>query len=85
MDQRQTFADTRELLTILTNLYTKRVTVALLIDQNGLSRISGFIELLGESSFTVFENHTNTASKHRILLHEVVAVNGIFHSDYSEC
>lgn len=85
MDQRQTFSDTGELLAILTNHHIQNTFLAFLIDQNGLSRINGYIESIDKINSTLSLVIAHALSRHRILLDEIVAVNGIFRSDYSEC
>lgn len=85
MDQRQTFADTRELLAILADLHMQNTSVAFLVDQNGLSRINGYIESIDKINSTLSLVIVHALSRHRILLDEIVAVKGIFRSDYSEC
>ena len=84
MDQRQTFGDLVELKTILDQLQREQTVAALLADREGLFRISGKIvsvskEQALENATILFDNGTS------LKLNEIIAVNGIFRSDYSEC
>jgi hypothetical protein len=84
MDQRQTFANLGELREILNQLYEEHTPVALLADQEGLFRTSGNIAApINETSLedALLKLDNGSALK----LNQIVAVNGIFHSDYSEC
>jgi hypothetical protein len=84
MDQRQTFGNLEELTQILNKLYNENTSVALLADREGLFRTSG--NIVAAINETALENATLTLDNGRSLnLTEIVAVNGIFHSDYSEC
>ncbi len=85
MDQRHTFADTAALTDLLTTLQKEQKYAAFLIDQNGLSRISGTIESIQNKNAPQLILSVDGISKQIILLDEIVAVNGIFRSDYSEC
>src|SRR6476620_11685963 len=66
---------------IILSLYQKKDPVNILYDDNGLTRANGYIKYLNEneSPYLVLENET------RININSIVAVNGIFASDYSEC
>lgn len=46
MDQRQTFVNNEELLTILLTIQNDKSHVALLIDRNGLTRVDGNIKAI---------------------------------------
>jgi hypothetical protein len=84
MDQRETFKTPEELKAILDNLRQEDATVWLLVDSEGLSRVSGKITAL--SSDAPAANATLQINDEKpLLLSEIVAVNGIFHADYSEC
>jgi len=84
MDIRQTFSSEHELMEMLADLKAKQRDVALLVDRDGLSRAAGKITALAAdnltNSVTVSLNNDNTYE-----LTEIIAVNGIFRSDYSEC
>lgn len=84
MDQRQTFKTHEELRAILNNLQQEDATVWLLVDSEGLSRVSGKITAM--SNDVPVMNATLQINGEAVLrLSEIVAVNGIFHADYSEC
>jgi hypothetical protein len=80
MDKRQTFADSTELLSILSGFYEDKQNVALLVDIDGLTRMEGKISAISENGdlhkiiITVDDNDGT-------LLNEIIAVNGIFRSD----
>jgi transcriptional regulator of heat shock response len=84
MDQRETFNDLQKLKDILNKLYQEQDIVSLLLDQEGLTRMEGFITSIEEQTdpgnTLVILNDTE-----RFLLRQVIAVNGQFRSDYSEC
>ena len=84
MDIRQTFASTEELSEILTDLKATNADVAMLIDRDGLFRAAGKITDIRaddlKGGITVLLNEDSA-----YLLTDIVAVNGIFRSDYSEC
>lgn len=84
MDIRQTFASEHELKEILANLKAKHTDVALLVDRDGLSRAAGKITALTTGNLT---NSVTVSldNKTTYELTEIIAVNGIFRSDYSEC
>jgi hypothetical protein len=86
MDQRQTFKDLKELKAILENLCDQQEKASFLVDREGLTRMEGTIASLelGESLTTaiIYLNCSETSFHY---LHEIIAVNGIFRSDYSEC
>lgn len=84
MDQRQTFSDLHELLSLIIAFSEDAKKVSLLIDDNGLERLEGIItrttqkENLNETNITVDTNR-------EVTLKNIIAINGIFGSDYSEC
>ena len=84
MDIRQTFSSEHELMEMLADLKAKQRDVALLVDRDGLARAAGKITALATdnltNSVTVSLNNDNTYEPT-----EIIAVNGIFRSDYSEC
>jgi len=82
MDKRETFGSPQKLLAILNNLQQQQVS--LLVDDNGLTRMEGTITAIEEESNAANAVVTiNGADK--ILLRQIIAVNGVFRSDYSEC
>lgn len=86
MDQRLTFDDLHSLKAILLNLCDQKDKVSLLLDREGLIRMEGIIENIEEKTpleATVII--VNNSVPQPIFLKEIIAVNGIFSSDYSEC
>lgn len=82
MDQRTIFQDYSELLRLLYSL--QGTHASFLVDDDGLTRLDGTI--------TAVAPDTNAAKSQFVLdgtitlhLEQVIAVNGIFRSDYSEC
>lgn len=84
MDKRETFDDLQKLKTILNTLLQQQAKASFLIDNNGLTRIEGVITAIEEQPDLNFAaitiNHTD-----KILLKQIIAVNGQFCSNYSEC
>lgn len=85
MDQRQTFGTSEELKAILANPGQSPAKVSLLLDRDGLTRLEGTIESMDENN-PYPEILINTGNQTiRVYLREIIAVNGIFRSDYTEC
>jgi hypothetical protein len=84
MDQRQTFGTHEELKAFLTNLQKEGTTAGLLVDHEGLSRASGKITAISNGS-TIADDMIQINGESTFRLGDIVAVNGIFRSDYSEC
>jgi hypothetical protein len=83
MDQRETFDSAESLKKILTNIYHQQQMASLLIDINGLERVEGYITQVEDGSEAA---KTIVAINNRqLMLHQIIAVNGIFHAAYSEC
>lgn len=84
MDRRTTFKDDEELITFLSALQEENKKVSLLVDDEGIGRMEGRIVSIAKnkdipnSSFTLDDNT-------QLLIKQVIAVNGNFRSDYSEC
>lgn len=84
MDQRVTFRDEQQLLSIFSNLRHQDKLASLLIDEDGLTRKEGKIsgieqgENIGKTKITVDGDEP-------FHLEQVIAVNGLFRDDYSEC
>jgi hypothetical protein len=84
MDQRTTFKDVDQLMDIINVVFKEKAKASFIIDKEGLTRMEGLI--------TNVEHNTSSA---RTVVHlqpsnyfhldEVIAINGIFRSDYSEC
>lgn len=83
MDQRETFSNEAELLSVISRFFEQKLLVSLLIDQQGLSRIEGYIGAIEISDD--IRKTTITVSDNKISLEEIIAANGLFRSDYSEC
>lgn len=85
MDQRQTFGNLNELKAILEDDDTQHKAAHLIIDRDGLLRVNGHISsvetIVDGRDFIRIDNSVFPF----IYLAEIVAVNGIFRSDYSEC
>jgi hypothetical protein len=84
MDQRQTFNDSNELLALVTSIFNDRQEASLLIDREGLIRVHGLITSVkqgngNENTIITFDNGDT------VLLKEIIGINGVFRSDYSEC
>lgn len=84
MDQRKTFASLQELLAILRPLFQQGETASFLVDDEGITRIEGMITAVDEQKET---GETVITLDHaaNFLLKQIIAVNGQFRSDYSEC
>jgi hypothetical protein len=80
MDKRETFDSLQKLKNILAALQQQQQHVSLLLDNEGLSRMEGIITSMDERTDIITVNSTDT-----ILVNHIVAVNGQFRSDYSEC
>ena len=83
MDKRETFRDISELLFVIKELFKQQKEVSLLIDRNGLHRVSGIIKTINDEgkdqASIVFTDEL------KIDLKEIVGINGVFHTDYTEC
>ena len=82
MDCRVTTSKETGFLQLLQAAYDSKNKVNLLIDSDGLTRIEGVITCLeseNDQMIIALENGQ------RIPLMQLVAVNGIFSSDFSEC
>ena len=84
MDLRETFANDEQLYEFLFQLFNEKQKVSLIIDNNGLTRMEGEITALVKQE--IRKKSLMTVDKEKpVKLEQVVAVNGIFRSDYSEC
>ena len=82
MDTRVTISDKQSFFQLLKILYEDQKKVSLLYDNNGLTRYEGMISaILNGSSQSYLLMHDGT----KIDIPAVIAVNGIFAPDYSEC
>ena len=82
MDSRQTLRVHETFAELLHRIFEAGDKAHLLIDDNGITRLEGFIDALtinNPSPFMVLENGTT------VPLQTIVAVNGIFRPEYGEC
>lgn len=82
MDSRKTLKRNDTFLALLQDLLNTGEKASLLIDDNGMERAEGIVKVIrldNEVPFVQLEGST------KIILASIVAVNGIFHPDYSEC
>lgn len=84
MDQRVTFDNAKSLLSTLSGLYQKKEKISLLLDLQGLSRLEGIIDSIEEKQ-PLEKTLIKVNNADAFLLKQVIAVNGIFRSEYSEC
>jgi hypothetical protein len=82
MDRRKTLVVTETFRKMLLEFYLSKEKVSLLYDDNGLTRADDFIKEykdVGDESYLALENGQ------KIVINNVIAVNGTFLSQYSEC
>ena len=82
MDMRETVVDQQSFLYMLQTLKEENKKVFLLYDEQGLTRAEGFITAfmpVDERAAVMLDNGMT------IPVRSIVAVNGIFLSDYSTC
>jgi hypothetical protein len=84
MDQRQTFPNLESLRSILNDMILKGEKASFLLDRNGLSRTEGSILSVEETS-PIGDTVVKLNNDDLVYLKEIVGVNGIFRSDYTEC
>jgi hypothetical protein len=82
MDIRQTLVVHATFIQMLNQLKESHHTAALLFDDQGLTREEGLISQIVEDEKGTLVQLDNGRL---IPLHSIVAVNGVFLSDYSEC
>lgn len=82
MDNRTTLKTGQSFLDLLLQLQKDNTKAAMLLDWNGLIRAEGIIS---EISMNDTQLYLKLQSGLKINLSTIVAVNGIFLSDYSEC
>jgi hypothetical protein len=81
MDKRETFDNTDSLKNILAGLYQQKQKASFLIDQDGLTRLEGIITDMHQQD----DATTITVGDKLIRIKQIIAVNGIFRGDYTEC
>lgn len=82
MDRRKTLVVTETFRQMLLELYQSKTKASLLYDDEGLSRAEDFISDIkddGTDSFIILGNGQ------KITVNSIIAVNGTFLSQYSEC
>ena len=84
MDQRQTFDDKQELLSFVTSISNEKIKAFLLVDKEGLTRVEGMITSVMQAG-DIPDTRIIIDNGDTILLKEIIAINGLFRSDYSEC
>ena len=84
MDQRQTFPNLEGLRLILNDIILKGEKASFLLDRNGLSRAEGSILSIEETQ-PVGDTVIKLNNDELVYLKEIVGVNGVFRSDYTEC
>lgn len=84
MDKRETFDDLQKLKAFLKTLWQQQSKASFLIDDNGLIRIDGVVSFIDEQADLNFAIVTIDGDNN-ILLKQIIAVNGQFRSDYTEC
>ena len=84
MDQRQTFKDSDQLFSLITEIFQQQQHASLLIDKEGLERVEGQITSIEPhidvDKTIIYINDTTPVS-----IKEIIGINGLFRSDYSEC
>ena len=81
-DVRETLSAAENFYNLILSVYEKKEPANILYDDNGITRASGNIIELSEenkSKYLTLDNGT------RIHINSIVAVNGTFAPDYSEC
>jgi hypothetical protein len=85
MDQRSTFGNLDQLLDIITGLFKEKSRASLIIDKEGLTRMEGLITKVERNDGSVGKTIVHLHPSENFTLNDVIAINGIFRSDYSEC
>jgi hypothetical protein len=84
MDSRKTINTAQSFLELINEYYANQERVSLLIDQQGLTRLEGLItsvQMKDKAEDAVIQIDKGTSFS----LADLIAVNGNFRSDYSEC
>ena len=84
MDKRKTFDNLLQLKNLLQTILAQKEKASFLVDNTGISRMEGLITGIEEKS-SIGETIITVNQTDEILLKEIIAVNGQFRSDYSEC
>ena len=84
MDSRKTINTAQSFLELINEYYANQERVSLLIDQEGLTRLEGLItsvQTKDKAEDAVIQIDKGTSFS----LADLIAVNGNFRSDYTEC
>ena len=81
-DIRETLPAKGNFYEIILSLYEKKEPANIMYDDNGLTRTNGYIKKLSERTECPCLELDNGL---QININSIIAVNGIFASDYSEC
>jgi hypothetical protein len=84
MDIRDTVITPASFFPILLDHYKTNSKVSLLIDKEGITRVEGFIAEIKTSDDVLISTIILT-DQTIFQIKDVIAVNGLFKSDYSEC
>lgn len=82
MDNRSTLMKAESFLKLLQQLQKEKKKAAMLLDCNGLARVEGIVS---DIVLDDIQPYLKLQSGLKIVLSTIVAVNGVFSSDYSEC
>ena len=82
MDCRITLGRGESFLDFLIKAKEKNETVNLIIDADGLERIESKVQSISNSGNNVI---VTMDDGRKLSVHQIVALNGIFHQDYGEC
>jgi hypothetical protein len=84
MDQRATFESLSELLSIVSDLFVQKQHASFLVDINGLTRMEGKVSFINQQK-DVSKTTITIDDISEVRIDQIIAVNGLFRSDYSEC
>ena len=82
MDCRITLGNNETFIELLNQARTTGEKVAMLIDDNGLDRMEGFVATVSPTGASPFIEMTDGR---KMALNKIVAVNGIFLPEYGGC
>lgn len=84
MDQRETFSNADQLFSIVSTIYQQKQRGAFLIDAGGITRVEGEITAV-EKNADINKSVIRIDKSGIILFEQIIGVNGVFRSDYTEC
>jgi hypothetical protein len=84
MDQRATFESLSELLSIVSDFFVQKQQASFLVDINGLTRMEGKVSFIKQEK-DVSKTTITVDDISDIRIDQIIAVNELFRSDYSEC